>query len=58
MFCGPEYPTEPPTIRFISRVNVPCVDQNTGTVIPAELPCLRDWKRDFTMETVLLELRR
>jgi ubiquitin-conjugating enzyme E2 variant len=58
MFCGPEYPDKPPEIRFVSRVNVPCVNQATGMVIPHELPCLRDWKRDYTMETVLLELRR
>ncbi|KAF4214958.1 hypothetical protein CNMCM8980_008813 [Aspergillus fumigatiaffinis] len=28
--CGPDYPDNPPTIQFISRVNIPCVDQKTG----------------------------
>ena len=27
-------------------------------VNPAELPCLAHWKRDYNMETVLLEIRR
>lgn len=30
--CGPEYPDKPPTIQFISQVNVPCVDQRSGKV--------------------------
>ena len=25
---------------------------------PSKLPCLYQWKRDYTMETVLIELRR
>lgn len=24
----------------------------------SKLPCLAQWKRDFTMETILIELRR
>lgn len=27
-------------------------------VDPSKLPCLAQWKRDYTMETVLLEIRR
>lgn len=27
-------------------------------VDPSKLPCLSQWKRDFTMETILIELRR
>jgi ubiquitin-protein ligase len=30
--CGPDYPDNPPTIQFISRVNLPCVDARTGKV--------------------------
>ncbi|KJK65255.1 hypothetical protein P875_00010451 [Aspergillus parasiticus SU-1] len=56
--CGPDYPDNPPEIQFISRVNLPCVDSQTGKVDPTKLPCLTQWKRDYTMETILLELRR
>jgi hypothetical protein len=27
-------------------------------VDPSKLPCLSQWKREYTMETVLIELRR
>jgi ubiquitin-conjugating enzyme E2 variant len=27
-------------------------------VDPSKLPCLAQWKREYTMETVLIELRR
>ncbi|PKY05225.1 putative ubiquitin conjugating enzyme [Aspergillus campestris IBT 28561] len=56
--CGPDYPDHPPEIQFISRVNLPCVDPRTGKVDPTKLPCLAQWKRDYNMETILLEIRR
>ncbi|RMZ79112.1 hypothetical protein DV738_g3454, partial [Chaetothyriales sp. CBS 135597] len=56
--CGDEYPDKPPTLQFNSRINIPCVDQKTGKVDPSKLPCLAHWKRDYTMETILIELRR
>ncbi|KAJ5729989.1 UBC-like protein [Penicillium malachiteum] len=56
--CGPDYPDNPPTIQFVSQVNAPCVNQQNGKVDPTKLPCLAQWKRDYTMETVLIELRR
>ncbi|KAB8072100.1 ubiquitin-conjugating enzyme/RWD-like protein [Aspergillus leporis] len=56
--CGPDYPDNPPDIQFISQVNLPCVDARTGKVDPTKLPCLAQWKRDYTMETILLEMRR
>jgi len=56
--CGDKYPDQPPEVTFISKVNVPCIDQKTGKVDPTKLPCLSQWKREFTMETILIELRR
>ncbi|EPS40714.1 hypothetical protein H072_5375 [Dactylellina haptotyla CBS 200.50] len=58
LHCDENYPDVPPSVQFISRVNLPCVDQNTGQVIPTQLTCLAQWKRDYTMEHVLVELRR
>lgn len=58
MHCGDNYPDEPPTIQFISQVNLPAVNPRNGIVDPKMLPCLAQWKRDNTMETVLIELRR
>lgn len=58
MHCGENYPDEPPTIQFVSQVNLPCVNPRNGVVDPKQLPCLAQWKRENTMETVLIELRR
>ena len=30
--CGDSYPDIPPTVQFISKINLPCVDQRTGKV--------------------------
>ncbi|KAJ1967414.1 E2 ubiquitin-conjugating protein mms2 [Dispira parvispora] len=56
--CDENYPDAPPRIRFISRINLPCVNPETGIVDPRKLACLAHWKRNYTMETVLVELRR
>ena len=56
--CGSEYPDVPPTVQFVSKINVPCVDSRSGKVDPSRLPCLAGWKREYTMETILIELRR
>lgn len=45
-------------MTFISKVNLPCVDARTGVVDFGKLPTLSVWKREFTMETVLIEIRR
>lgn len=58
MHCGDNYPDVPPTIQFVSQVNLPCVNPRNGMVDPNQLPCLAQWKRENTMETVLIELRR
>ncbi|ODQ59570.1 hypothetical protein WICANDRAFT_62158 [Wickerhamomyces anomalus NRRL Y-366-8] len=56
--CGDNYPEEAPLVKFISKVNLPSVDQSTGTVDPAKFPVLGNWKRSFTIEHILVELRR
>ncbi|KAK3618240.1 E2 ubiquitin-conjugating protein mms2 [Elasticomyces elasticus] len=56
--CGAEYPDKPPEVTFISKVNLPCVDPRNGRVDLSRLPSIATWKRDFTMETILIEIRR
>ena len=58
MHCNENYPDQPPTVQFLSQLNMPCVDPRNGMVDPKMLPCLAQWKRENTMETVLIELRR
>ncbi|KAI9428970.1 ubiquitin-conjugating enzyme/RWD-like protein, partial [Lactarius indigo] len=58
IFCGEQYPDRPPTIQFISRVNLPFVSQTDGKVDPTKLPVLSNWNRNSSIETVLVEIRR
>ncbi|KAK6495313.1 E2 ubiquitin-conjugating protein mms2 [Arthrobotrys musiformis] len=58
LHCDEQYPDVPPTVQFISRINLPCVSADDGKVDPTKLQCLANWKRDYTMETILTELRR
>ncbi|SGZ47540.1 CIC11C00000001430 [Sungouiella intermedia] len=55
--CGPKYPDLPPQVTFVSKINLPCVDAS-GNVLVNEFDTLKNWKRSYTMETVLLELRK
>ncbi|KAJ8602907.1 hypothetical protein MRB53_042291 [Persea americana] len=70
--CGPSYPDSPPEVTFISKVNFRVLineqerydsssitrPQLTQQVDFSKLPSLTQWKRDFTMETILIEIRR
>jgi ubiquitin-protein ligase len=55
--CTEKYPSVPPEVRFISRVNMTCVDPKTGTVLNQKVPALRSWNRNMGMEQVLIALR-
>ncbi|CAE6437653.1 unnamed protein product [Rhizoctonia solani] len=55
--CGPRYPDVPPTITFVSKVNLPFVGP-TGKVDPMKLPILTNWIRASTLETILVQIRR
>lgn len=54
--CTDKYPAEPPEVRFISRINMTCVDKN-GKVLYSKVPALRSWNRNMGMEQVLVALR-
>ncbi len=56
--CGPQYPDAAPQIWFRSKINLSCVDQRDGRVDAGKFTPLGQWKRAFTLETVLTELRR
>lgn len=56
--CKDEYPDIPPTVYFISKLVLGCVNSENGRVEPNKLPCLSRWNRSSTIETILTELRR
>jgi len=56
--CGNSYPDSPPDIAFISRVNLPFINQQNGKVDRSKLSVLAQWTRQSTIETLLIEIRR
>lgn len=58
LFCGKDYPNKPPSVKFQSRINMSCVNQETGLVEPCLFPMLADWRREYTMEDILMQLKK
>ncbi|EDW18630.1 ubiquitin-conjugating enzyme E2 variant 2 [Drosophila novamexicana] len=56
--CGERYPDEPPTLRFLTKVNINCINQNNGVVDHRSVPMLSRWSREYTIKTMLQEIRR
>lgn len=56
--CGEKYPQSPPKIHFLTQIHLPCVHPQTGQVTPESFPPLASWRSDYTMENLLVELRR
>jgi ubiquitin-conjugating enzyme E2 variant len=55
--CGEDYPDRAPKVKFISRINLPCV-KNNGELDVEKFAVLREWKRSYTIEHILVELRK
>jgi len=56
--CPERYPAVPPDVRFVSRINMTCVDSKTGVVIHNKLPATRNWNRNMGIEQILMSLRQ
>ncbi|KAF8210790.1 ubiquitin-conjugating enzyme/RWD-like protein [Mycena galopus ATCC 62051] len=54
--CGDQYPDRPPTVQFLSRVNLPFVSQTDGMVDLAKLPVLAHWTHRSSLELMLVEI--
>ena len=57
ILCDMNYPDVAPKLWFKSRVNMASIDKD-GRVNPNKFPMLGNWKREYTLEAVLIELRR
>ncbi|KAF8889533.1 ubiquitin-conjugating enzyme/RWD-like protein [Gymnopilus junonius] len=58
IFCGENYPDQRPDVQFVSRVNLPFVNQTNGKVDPTKLPVLSNWSRALSIENILVEIRK
>lgn len=56
--CDMNYPEGAPKLWFRSKVNLSSVDPRDGRVDSSKFTMLSSWKREYTLENVLTELRR
>ena len=56
LVAGPDYPKEPPTIKFTSKINMACVGSK-GDVDPAKVPYLKDWDTSCTLKGALTAVK-
>jgi ubiquitin-conjugating enzyme E2 variant len=52
---GENYPLQPPIVKFISRVNLPFVDQKNGLV---DLKKIIQWEKNSTIESILVTIKK
>mmetsp|Transcript_57099 Transcript_57099/g.63820 ORF Transcript_57099/g.63820 Transcript_57099/m.63820 type:complete len:148 (-) Transcript_57099:148-591(-) len=55
--CTESYPLVPPTIKFISKINLGCVDSRTGEIESSKVPAMRSWDGNAGIEGILRSIR-
>merc|ERR1712181_124761 len=57
IICGQNYPKQAPDVMFTTRINMASV-LPTGKVDPSKCAVLAQWKPHFTLENLLVEIRK
>ncbi|PHT76538.1 Ubiquitin-conjugating enzyme E2 variant 1C [Capsicum annuum] len=50
LFYNKGYPEKPPSVQFHSRINITCVNHETGVVEPKKFGVLANWQREYFVE--------
>ncbi|CAE7671171.1 UBE2V2, partial [Symbiodinium sp. KB8] len=56
LVAGPDYPTQCPTIKFTSKINMTGVDSK-GNVDPSKIAYLKDWQPSNTLKGALTAIK-
>ena len=56
VICGPNYPVEPPSIKFMSEIKMIGVD-DAKNVTPLACPILKKWKETCSIKDALNDIR-
>ena len=54
--CGANYPAERPQVKFNSKINLPCVSQQDGTV-SHNFKLFNPWNPATTLEKMLIGIK-
>ena len=56
--CGDNYPKSPPNIKFNTKINLPFVKQNDGTINSNLWPILKNWTEKTKLQDILQALKQ